>query len=72
MWSAEKFLGWVNAPFAWLMGIPWEHCVTVGQTLGERVVLNEFIGYFSLSQFKPFDWNAYATWAACAQVTGSF
>ena len=43
-------LGYVNAPFAWLMGVPAEECLKVGAILGERVVLNEFIGYLSLSQ----------------------
>lgn len=43
-------LGWLNAPFAWLMGIPWKDCPEVGSILGERIVLNEFIGYLSLSQ----------------------
>ena len=42
-------LGWINAPFAWLMGIPAADCQRVGQALGERIVLNEFIGYSTLS-----------------------
>lgn len=46
----QTFLGWLNAPFAWLMGIPWEDCRTVGSILGERIVLNEFMGYLSLSK----------------------
>lgn len=47
--TLENFFGWINAPFAWLIGIPTKDCVTVGQILGERIVLNEFIGYLSLS-----------------------
>lgn len=43
-------LGYVNAPFAWLMGVPADQCLKVGAILGERVVLNEFIGYLTLSQ----------------------
>ncbi len=43
-------LGYVNAPFAWLMGVPTDECLKVGSILGERMVLNEFIGYLSLSQ----------------------
>ncbi len=46
----QQILGWVNAPFAWLIGIPWKDCAIVGQVLGERVVLNEFIGYLSLTK----------------------
>ncbi len=50
--TLQTLLGWVNAPFAWIIGIPAKDCVVVGQSLGERVVLNEFIGYLSLSQHK--------------------
>lgn len=50
--TLQRFLGWVNAPFAWLIGVPWHDCVSIGQVLGERVILNEFIGYFSLHQLQ--------------------
>lgn len=46
----QAVFGWVNAPFAFLMGVPVRDCLTVGQVLGERIVLNEFIGYVSLTQ----------------------
>ena len=45
----ENIFGWINAPFAWLIGVPIKDCQAVGQILGERIVLNEFIGYVSLS-----------------------
>lgn len=48
----QLVLGWVNAPFAWLMGVPWTDCLVVGGILGERIVLNEFVGYLSLSRMK--------------------
>ncbi len=46
----QLVFGWINAPCAWLMGVPWKDCVPIGQVLGERIVLNEFIGYLSLSK----------------------
>ena len=49
--SLKQVLGWANAPFAWLMGIPAKDCAFVGQVLGERVVLNEFVGYLDLSTY---------------------
>ena len=49
----QTVFGWLNAPFAWLMGVPWKDCLSVGSILGERIVLNEFIGYLSLSSLKP-------------------
>jgi CNT family concentrative nucleoside transporter len=45
----ETIFGWLNAPCAWLMGVPAKDCQAVGQILGERIVLNEFMGYLSLS-----------------------
>jgi CNT family concentrative nucleoside transporter len=49
--TIQQLLGWVNAPFAWLIGVPWKDCGFVGGILGERVVLNEFVGYLDLSNF---------------------
>ncbi len=46
----QLVLGWLQAPFAWLMGVPGAESVRAGSILGERIVLNEFVGYFSLSQ----------------------
>ncbi len=46
----QLVLGWLNAPCAWLMGVPWSECGQVGALLGERVVLNEFLAYLHLSQ----------------------
>lgn len=46
----QTALGWLNAPFAWLMGMPWQDCKVVGSILGERIVLNEFISYLNLSK----------------------
>ncbi len=47
--NLQMLFGWVNAPFAWLMGVPTQDCSVIGQILGERIVLNEFIGYLSLT-----------------------
>lgn len=47
--TLQKFFGWINAPFAWLLGVEAKDCGYVGQILGERVVLNEFIAYIDLS-----------------------
>jgi len=48
----QVFFGWINAPCAWLMGIPWKDCTEIGRVLGERIVLNEFLGYLSLAKVK--------------------
>ncbi|MDZ4286843.1 MAG: nucleoside transporter C-terminal domain-containing protein [Prosthecobacter sp.] len=44
----QHFFAWINAPFAWLMGVPWRDCSAVGSILGERIVLNEFVAYYNL------------------------
>lgn len=48
----QVLLGYFNWPFAFLMGIPANECFTVSQAMGERIVLNEFIGYGTLTQSK--------------------
>ena len=50
--NLQTMFGWINAPFAWLMGVPARDCVAIGGILGERIVLNEFIGYLSLTAKK--------------------
>lgn len=56
-WQTEKplqeLLGYLNAPFALLMGVPRQDALSIGQMLGERIVLNEFFGYMALSQAQP-------------------
>ena len=48
----DQLLGWLNAPFAFLMGVPFEDCVEVGQAFGKRIVFTEFIGYLDLAALK--------------------
>jgi len=47
--TLQNIFGWINAPFAFLMGVPVRDCVGIGQILGERIVLNEFVGYLDLT-----------------------
>ncbi|MEM9531938.1 MAG: nucleoside transporter C-terminal domain-containing protein [Pseudomonadota bacterium] len=48
--SLDLLLGWVVAPLAWLMGIPWQEAVTAGNLIGQKTILNEFIAYLNFSQ----------------------
>ena len=48
--SFERILGWLFAPFAFLMGVPWADAPTVGALLGVKTVLNEFIAYEGLGR----------------------
>ena len=47
--TLQNVFGWINAPFAFLMGVPAQDCLSIGQILGERIVLNEFVGYLDLT-----------------------
>lgn len=50
--SFEFILGYLNAPFAFLMGVPWQDCIPVGSLLGKKLVLNEFVSYLDLVQIQ--------------------
>jgi CNT family concentrative nucleoside transporter len=49
--SVEKVLGWLLTPLAWLIGVPWSECETVGGLLGIRTVTNEAVAYQELGKF---------------------
>jgi len=48
----ETILGWVFAPLALAMGVPWSEALVVGDLLGTRMVLNELIAYSRLGAIK--------------------
>jgi CNT family concentrative nucleoside transporter len=50
--SLQQIFGWVFAPVAWSMGVPWRDAPTIGNLLGTRMALNEFIAYAQLGQMK--------------------
>lgn len=47
--TLQQVLGYLNAPFAWLIGVPAKDCLLMGEIFGERIVLNEFVGYLHLT-----------------------
>jgi CNT family concentrative nucleoside transporter len=50
--SLQQIFGWVFAPIAWSMGVPWQDAPTVGNLLGTRMALNEFVAYSQLGPMK--------------------
>lgn len=46
--SMELISGYIFAPVAWLMGVPWSDCTIVGSLLGKKMILNEFVAYLDL------------------------
>ncbi|MBX3323226.1 MAG: hypothetical protein KF757_09580 [Phycisphaeraceae bacterium] len=47
--SMKVIFGWLLAPLAWTMGVPWAECTFFGSLLGEKIVVTEFIAYLSLA-----------------------
>ena len=50
--TMERIMGYVFAPIAWLMGVPAKDILSVGQLIGEKFVLNEFIAYLNLAKIQ--------------------
>ncbi len=50
--SLQQIFGWVFAPVAWSMGVPWRDAPTIGNLLGTRMALNEFVAYSQLGPMK--------------------
>jgi CNT family concentrative nucleoside transporter len=66
--SLPKIFGVVFSPFAWLMGVPWKDAGAIGQLLGTRLVLNEFVAFLDLGPMKQaLDPRSFiiATYALC-------
>ena len=50
--SIEIILGYLFAPIAWLMGIPWSEAIISGELLGIKTTLNEFVAYPGLAALE--------------------
>lgn len=48
-----RVLGWVFAPVAWLIGVPWNEAAIAGSFLGEKTVINEFVAFASFGPQIP-------------------
>jgi CNT family concentrative nucleoside transporter len=51
--TLERIVGWMFAPIAWLIGVPWHEARTVGFLLGTKTVLNELLAYRELAALPP-------------------
>lgn len=47
--TLERILGWILAPLAWLIGVPWDQAGIAGGLLGTKIMLNEFIAYANMA-----------------------
>jgi CNT family concentrative nucleoside transporter len=66
--SLQQIFGMLFAPVAWLMGVKWNDCASIGNLLGTRLVLNEFVAFIDLGGIqKQLDPKSFviATYALC-------
>jgi CNT family concentrative nucleoside transporter len=50
--SLQQIFGWIFAPVAWIIGVPWHDCKSIGNLLGIRTVLNELVAFSFLGPMK--------------------
>jgi CNT family concentrative nucleoside transporter len=66
--TMQQIFGILFAPVAWLMGVSWKDCTAIGNLLGTRLVLNEFVAFLELGPMKAqLDARSFtiATYALC-------
>ncbi|OOE03199.1 transporter [Anoxybacillus kestanbolensis] len=51
--TLEKILGFLFAPIAFAIGVPWSEAVTAGGFIGQKLILNEFVAYSSFAPQIP-------------------
>ncbi len=67
--TMERIMGYIFSPFAWLMGVPAKDIMGVGQLIGEKFIINEFVAYINLAKIQAtLDPRsaALATYALCS------
>jgi CNT family concentrative nucleoside transporter len=50
--SFELILGYLFAPVAWLIGVPWHEAITAGSLIGNKIMINEFVAFIQLIEVK--------------------
>ena len=50
--SLQQIFGYVFAPVAWVIGVPWKDCMDIGNLLGTRMALNELVAFSQLGPMK--------------------
>jgi CNT family concentrative nucleoside transporter len=66
--TLQQIFGYVFSPVAWLLGVKYNDCQSIGNLLGTRLVLNEFIAFQQLGPMRPqLDPRSFtiATYALC-------
>ena len=53
--SLELLLGWLFAPIAYLIGVPWSEATIAGSFIGQKVVVNEFVAFMNFGEYMKAD-----------------
>ena len=51
--SLQTILGYIFAPIAAIIGVPWGESVLAGSLIGQKIILNEFVAFTSMSPLLP-------------------
>ena len=50
--SLQEILGYIFAPVAYIIGVPWEEALRAGSFIGQKIVVNEFVAYLDFINYK--------------------
>lgn len=53
--TMELILGWIFAPVAWLIGVPWAEANIAGSFIGQKLIINEFVAYLNFGAYLKED-----------------
>ncbi|MEX0425051.1 NupC/NupG family nucleoside CNT transporter [Providencia rettgeri] len=53
--SLELLLGWLFAPIAFLIGVPWSEATVAGSFIGQKIVVNEFVAFMNFGEYMKAD-----------------
>ena len=49
--TLELILGYVFAPLAFLIGVPWGEAIIAGSFIGQKLIVNEFVAYLNFAPY---------------------
>lgn len=50
--TLQMILGYIFAPVAWLLGVPWDEAIIAGSFIGQKIVVNEFVAYLDFINYR--------------------
>ncbi|WP_288369169.1 NupC/NupG family nucleoside CNT transporter, partial [uncultured Pseudoalteromonas sp.] len=50
--TLQEILGYIFAPVAWLLGVPWNEAILAGSFIGQKLVVNEFVAYLDFINYR--------------------